>query len=41
VREGYLVLAKSVPERFILVDGTKSEDAVEKKIWSEIQTRLK
>ena len=41
VREGYLVLAKSFPERFILVDGTKHEDAVEKRIWSEVQTRLK
>ncbi len=41
VREGYLVLAKSMPERFILVDGTKSEDAIEKKIWTEVQARLK
>ncbi len=40
VREGYLVLAKSMPERFIVVDGTKSEDAVEKKIWAEVQARL-
>jgi dTMP kinase len=37
VREGYLVLARSMPERFIVVDGTRSEDAVEKKIWSEVQ----
>ncbi len=41
VREGYLVLAKGMPERFIVIDGTKSEDAIEKKIWTEIQTRLK
>ena len=41
VREGYLVLAKGMPERFIVVDGTKTEDAIEKKIWSEVQTRLK
>lgn len=40
VREGYLVLAKSMPERFLVVDGTKSEDAVEKKIWAEVQARL-
>src|SRR5881275_2283600 len=38
VREGYLVLAKGMPERFIVVDGTKSEDATEKKIWSEVQS---
>ena len=41
VREGYLVLAKGMPERFIVVDGTKSEDVIEKKIWSEVQSRLK
>jgi dTMP kinase len=40
VREGYLVLAKGMPERFILVDGTKPADAIEKIIWSEIQARL-
>lgn len=40
VREGYLVLAKGMPERFIVVDGTKSVDSIEKKIWSEIQARL-
>jgi dTMP kinase len=41
VREGYLVLAKGMPERFIVVDGTKTEDTIEKKIWSEVQARLK
>jgi dTMP kinase len=41
VREGYLLLAQSMPERFIVVDGTKTEDAIEKKIWTEVQTRLK
>ncbi|MES2696976.1 MAG: dTMP kinase [Verrucomicrobiota bacterium] len=41
VREGYLVLAKGMPERFIVVDGTKTEDAIEKKIWTEVQARLK
>ncbi len=41
VREGYLVLAKGMPERFIVVDGTKTLDAIEKKIWAEVQARLK
>jgi dTMP kinase len=41
VREGYLVLARSMPERFIVVDGTKPQDAIEKKIWHEVQARLK
>lgn len=40
VREGYLVLAKSMPERFVVVDGTKAEDAIEKKIWTEVQSRI-
>lgn len=40
VREGYLVLAKGMPERFIVVDGTKTADAIEKKIWSEVQGRI-
>jgi len=40
VREGYLVLAKGLPERFIVVDGTQSPDAIEKKIWAAIKDRL-
>ncbi|MCX6942367.1 MAG: dTMP kinase [Verrucomicrobia bacterium] len=40
VREGYLVLARGMPERFLVVDGTKSADAIEKKIWTEVQARL-
>ena len=40
VREGYLVLAKGMPERFIVVDGTKTEEAIEKKIWAEVKERL-
>jgi len=41
IREGYLVLAKGMPERFVLVDGTKTQDTIAKKIWSEVQARLK
>lgn len=40
VREGYLVLAKGIPDRFFVVDGTLDEDAVEKKIWAEVEKRL-
>ena len=40
IREGYLVLAKGMPERFIVIDGTKNQDAIEKKIWAEVQGRL-
>jgi len=41
VRDGYLVLAKSMPERIVVVDGTKTEDAIEKSIWAAVLTRLK
>lgn len=41
VRTGYLLLAKGMPQRFIVVDGTKSEDVIAKKIWTEVQARLK
>jgi dTMP kinase len=40
VREGYLVLAKGLPERFVVVDGTLSESALEKKIWAAIAKRV-
>ena len=35
------MLAKSMPERFVVVDGTKTQDAIEKKIWAEVQARVK
>ena len=41
VREGYLVLAMGMPERFVVVDGTKPEDVVARKIWTEVQKLLK
>lgn len=41
VREGYLVLAKEMPERFAVIDGTKGEDFVEKRVWAELQKVLK
>jgi dTMP kinase len=40
VREGYLVLAKGLPERFVVVDGTQPEDVVEKRIWTAVKDRL-
>ena len=40
VREGYLVLAKSMADRFVVVDGTKTEDVIEKKIWAAVKARL-
>jgi len=40
VREGYLLLAKGMPQRFLVIDGSKSEDAVEKDIWAGLQKLL-
>jgi dTMP kinase len=41
IREGYLVLAQGMPERFAVIDGTKTEESIEKRIWTEIQKLLK
>lgn len=40
VREGYLILAKAVPERFHIVDGTKSADEVAAEIWDVVSDRM-
>ncbi|MFA6960104.1 MAG: dTMP kinase [Opitutaceae bacterium] len=40
VREGYLLLAKSIPKRFLVIDGSQNEDAVEKDIWAGLQKLL-
>ena len=40
VRVGYLVLAKGMPERFVVIDGTKTEDGIEKEIWAALEKRL-
>lgn len=40
VREGYLVLAKGMADRFVVVDGTQSQDVIAKKIWAAVKERL-
>ncbi|MEI6107549.1 MAG: dTMP kinase [Opitutae bacterium] len=40
VRDGYLQLAQDCPTRVIVVDGTLTPDAIEAKIWHEVQQRL-
>ena len=40
VREGYLLLARSLPRKFLVIDGTQKEDALEKEIWHDIQKFL-
>ena len=41
VREGYLVLARSMPERFVVIDGTRDQDWIEKTLRVAVTERLK
>lgn len=40
VREGYLVLAKGLPERFMVVDGTLTPDVIAETIWEHVTKRF-
>ena len=40
VREGYLALARSLPDRFFVVDGTGDADDIELDVWNEIHARF-
>jgi len=40
VREGYLMLAKALPERFIIADGSKPIDEVEAFIWAQLRKHV-
>jgi len=37
IRQGYLLLAQSMPDRIVVIDGTVAEDAIEKKIWAAVK----
>jgi dTMP kinase len=39
VREGYLLLARSLPQRFLVVDGTLPTEEITEKIWHEFKRR--
>lgn len=41
VRAGYLKLAQAEPERFLVLDGSESVEALENKIWAAVQPRLR
>ncbi|MFM9091686.1 MAG: dTMP kinase, partial [Verrucomicrobiota bacterium] len=41
VREGYLVLARGMPERFVVLDGTRAQDWIERTIRAAVTERLK
>ncbi len=40
VREGYLLLVKSLPQRFAVFDGTEERSQLEEQIWKEITGRF-
>ncbi len=40
VRDGYLQVARDCPERVAVFDGTQTPDAIEQRIWAEVQKRL-
>jgi dTMP kinase len=40
IREGYLVLAKGMPSRFVVVDGSRDESTTEKRIWEAVKPRI-
>jgi dTMP kinase len=40
IRQGYLLLAQSMPERIVVIDGTLTEDEIETKIWEFVSKLL-
>jgi dTMP kinase len=40
VCQGYRELAKREPDRFVLLDGAQSPDAIEAQIWSAVQSKF-
>ena len=40
VRNGYLEIARSNPDRFVIVDGTQSIEAIQDKIFMEVKSKL-
>jgi dTMP kinase len=40
IREGYLLLAKGMPGRFVVVNGERDEAATERKIWEAVKARI-
>lgn len=39
VRQGYLILAEQMPDRFFVVDGTQPVEAIAEHIWTELSKR--
>jgi dTMP kinase len=40
VSEGYRALAKAEPDRFIVIDGAQSPDAIAEQIWFSVQSKF-
>ena len=40
VRQGYLKLAETEPERFLVLDGSASIDRLQEQIWNAVQARV-
>ena len=40
IREGYLLLARGMPERFVVIDGTREPEWIEKQIRTAVEERL-
>lgn len=40
IRDAYLSLAKSSPERFLIIDGTQDEHTIAKNIWAVVKKRF-
>lgn len=40
VRRGYLALATAEPQRFLVLDGTQTTEALEAQIWAAVEPRL-
>jgi dTMP kinase len=40
VSEGYRELAKAEPDRFIVINGAQSADAIEEQIWASVQSKI-
>ena len=40
VREGYLLLAKAMPKRLVVIDGSDKETNIQKEVWAAVQPRL-
>ncbi len=40
LRQGFLELAEAEPQRFLVLDGTLPDSALEERIWEAVQSRL-